>query len=436
MMAVAHADQSATTPPPAAPPIQVRVHQEPAGDLMQGETTRIVVDLLTQDFFTDAPVLPELHVDGAYLALSDETPGHLVETINGQTWTGVSRTYLITPLMSGSLEIPSFEITARLGAQRTPVAVGTQPLSLKVQALVLPPGVTDALVASSVKVTQTITPQDSGLRVGDSVTRRIEISAEGAPAMMLPPTSFAKIKGLTLYPASPVTKDAIDNHGGFVGGDRADTASYVIDHRGRYTLPPLTVRWMDSRTREWRDSTVPALHFHAWWGAVDKPRFALPQQGFMPRLVEWLTSDLGIFTIVLVLLGGLAWFFRDACTRQWNRWKAWRYRRRHSEAVAFRAVVRQRHATTAASLATVVDAWVRRAADDGAPVSVAAWATRYGDPALRDQWNALQDTLYGKSAATWSASALVDRIKDLRRQWKRRRWRWNQAALPPLNPTS
>ena len=293
--------------PAAPPPIQVRVHQEPAGTLMQGETSRIVVDLFTPDFFIDAPVFPELHVDGAYLSLSDETPGHLVETVNGATWSGVSRTYLITPLMSGMVEIPSFEITAHVGANRTPVSAQTQPLELKVQALTLPAGVTEALIARSVKLTQTIMPKDSGLHVGDTVTRRIEISVEGAPAMMLPPTEFAAVDGLTLYPASPVIRDAIDNHGGFVGGNRVDVASYVIDHRGRFTLPPLTVRWMDSQTRQWRESTVPAVHFHAWWGAANKPRFALPQQGFMPRVAGWLSSDAGLFVLALAVLGWLTW---------------------------------------------------------------------------------------------------------------------------------
>lgn len=248
---LAYADEPQA--PPAPPPVRVRVHQEPVGTLMQGETARIVVDVLTSDFFIDAPVLPELHIDGAYLSLSAETPGHLVETVDGQSWPGVSRTYLITPLMSGPIDIPSFEITAHLGAQRTPVAVQTQPLSLEVRALVLPAGVTEALIARSLKITQTITPEDGGLHVGDTLTRRIEISAEGAPAMMLPPSTFAPVDGLTLYPASPVVRDAVDNHGGFVGGTRVDTASYVIDHRGRYTLPPISVRWMDSRTHEWRE---------------------------------------------------------------------------------------------------------------------------------------------------------------------------------------
>ncbi|AIF46995.1 BatD family protein [Dyella japonica] len=426
-----HADE----PAPPAPPIQVRVHQEPPGTLMQGETTRIVVDMLTPDFFTDAPVLPELHVDGAYLSLSDETPGHLVETIAGQSWSGVSRTYLITPLMSGPMEIPSFEITAHLGAQRTPVAVQTQPLALQVQPLVLPAGVTDALIAGSLKITQTVTPQDGSLHVGDTVTRRVEIAAEGTPAMMLPPTVFAPVGGLTLYAASPIVRDAVDNHGGFVGGNRVDTASYVVDRRGRYTLPPVTVRWMDSRTREWRESTVPAVHFHAWWGGTDKPRFALPQRGFMPRLIEWLSSDAGLGVLVLAGLAWLSWRFRDSWQRLWQQGKAWRYRHRQSEAVAFRAVARQRRATSAAILAEAVDAWVRRAADHGAPASVAGWAVHYGDASLQAHWNALQDALYGQGASTWSAPALVDALASARRRWKRGSRRWQRRpALPPLNP--
>ncbi|MDR3445077.1 MULTISPECIES: BatD family protein [unclassified Dyella] len=433
VVAIAHADAL----PPPTPPIQVRVHQEPSGSLMQGETTRIVVDLLTPDFFTDAPVLPELHIDGAYLSLSDETPGHLVETIDGQTWSGVSRTYLITPLMSGAMEIPSFEITAHIGAQRTPVAVQTQPLALQVRALVLPAGVTEALIAGSVKVTQTVTPQDGSLHVGDTVTRRVEISAEGAPAMMLPPTAFAPVNGLTLYAASPVTRDAVDNHGGFVGGSRVDTASYVIDHRGRYTLPPVTVRWMDSHTREWRETIAPAVHFHAWWGGTDKPRFALPKGGFMPRLIGWLSSDEGLGVLLLAVLAWFGWRFRDALQARWAQWKAWRYRRRHSEAAAFRAVSRQRHVTSAVALAGAVDAWVRRAADDGGPTSVTAWAARYGDASLQAHWNALQDALYGQSASTWSAPGLIDGLASGRRHWKRRqRWWQRRPALPPLNPTS
>lgn len=421
----------------AAPagPVRVRVYQEPAGTLMQGETARIVVELLTMDFFTDAPVLPQLHIDGAYLSLSDETPGHLVETIDGQTWSGVSRTYLITPLMSGEMQIPSFEISAQLGPTRTPVTVQTAPLTLNVRALVLPAGVTEALVAPSVKITQTVTPQQDALHVGDTVTRRIEVSASGAPAMMLPPTKFAAIDGLTLYPSSPLVRDAVDNHGGFVGGTRVDTASYVVDRRGRYTLPPITMRWMDSRAHAWRESEVPAVHFHAWWGASNKPRFALPQQGFMPRLIGWLSSDAGLAVLSLAVLASLAWYFRATCRRLWMRWQTWRDRRRHSEAAAFRALRKQRTATSPRELAQAVDAWVRRAADDGAPASVTEWARVHGDAAWQDAWNGLQDTLYGSARTPWSAPALVDGLARARHQWKRSRGRWHRrAALPPLNP--
>lgn len=433
---LAFAQQPATSSTTALPPpIRVRVHQEPAGTLMQGGTSRIQVDVLTTDFFTDAPVLPQLHVDGAYLALSDETPGHLVETVDGQTWSGVSRTYLVTPLMSGRLEIPSFEITAHLGPSRTAVAVQTQPLGLAVEAIVLPAGVTEALIARSLKMTQTILPADGTRHVGDTVTRRIELSAEGAPAMMLPPTSFAALDGLTLYPSSPVVRDAVDNHGGFVGGTRVDTASYVIDHRGRYTLPPVTVRWMDSDTRQWREASVPGVSFHAWWGAPNKPRFALPQRGFMPRVIAWFSSDAGILLLVLAIAGGMAWYFRAARARAWQHVKAWRYRRRHAEVVAWRAVRRQRHATSAAALSDAVDAWVRRAADDGAPTTVAAWARRFGDAALASAWDAVQHALYGQGDPPWAATAVVDGLARARGQWKRARRRWHRKpALPPLNP--
>lgn len=431
-----HAQEPAAPSSAAAPePMVVRVHQEPPGQVLQGGTTVIKVDVLTPEFFTEAPVLPELHVDGAYLSLSDETPGHLVETINGATWSGVSRTYLFTPLVSGEVEIPTFEITAHVGAQRTAVTVQSEPLTLDVAPLVLPPGVSEALIASSVKVTQTVSPQDSGLHVGDSVTRRIEISAEGAPAMLLPPVEFKPVSGLQLYPSPPITRDVVGNQGGFVGGSRIDVASYVIERRGRYSLPPVTVRWMDSRTHAWRESTVPGVSFHAWWGSPSKPRFALPQQGAMPRLIGWFSSDEGIAVLVLAVLSWAAWWFRDGLRRTWARLSAWRERRRHSEAKAFAALKRERDTHSATGLAAVADEWVRRAALEGGPATLDAWCSRYGDASLRAAWVAWQSALYGASSSTWSALPVVQGIEAARKQWKRdQRRQRHGCALPPLNP--
>jgi hypothetical protein len=421
--------------PPPAPPMQVRVHQEPAGELVEGETARIVVDMLTPDFFTDAPVLPVPHVEGVYLALSDETPGHVVDTIDGATWSGVSRTYLVTPLMSGKVQIPSFDVVAHIGPQSDVVTAQTPPLTLTVRPLVLPKGVTEALIASSVKITQAVLPQDSGLHVGDSVTRRVEITAEGAPAMMLPPVNFASVRGLGLYASPPVTRDVVGNQGGFVGGSRTDAASYVIQKRGRYTLPAISVRWLDSRTHTWQVSEVPAVQFHAWWGAPARPRFALPGQGLMPRLVGFFTSDLGLLLILLAVAAWAAWIFRTRLQRRLQRFKAWRDRRRHSEAAAFSALRRQRHATSAATLHAYADAWARRSAEEGAPASIEAWCQRFGDASLKAQWTALDGSLYGAASEPWSAQALIDGLVAARKRWHHeRRQRRRGIVLPPLNP--
>jgi len=421
--------------PSSAPPMQVRVNQEPAGSLVEGETARIVVDMLTPDFFTDAPVLPVPHVEGVYLALSDETPGHVVDTINGATWSGVSRTYLVTPLISGEVQIPSFDVVAHIGPQSTAVTAQTPPLTLTVRPLVLPKGVTEALIASSVKITQTVLPQDSGLHVGDSITRRVEIIAEGAPAMMLPPLSFTPVRGLGLYASPPVTRDVVGNQGGFVGGSRVDSASYVIQKRGRYTLPAITVRWLDSRTHTWQVSEVPGVQFHAWWGAPARPRFALPGQGVMPRVIGFFTSDLGLLLILLAVVAWAAWAFRVRLRRWLQRFEAWRYRRRHSEAAAFSALRRQRHTTSAATLHTCADAWARRSAEEGAPASIEAWCQRYGDASLKAQWTALDGSLYGATTESWSAQALIDGLVAARKRWHHERGQRRRGiVLPPLNP--
>lgn len=433
----AHADTTAPVNTDNPDRLQLRVRLEPDETLVQGETARLVVDILTPEFFHEAPSVPTPKVDGLYVALTDENATHPMATINGSTWSGVSRVFLVTPLQGGRMTIPAFQVSAGLGARGDLVTATTQPVTLRVQALPLPEGVTEALIASQVTIAQTITPDKAGLRVGDSVTRRITISADGAPAMMIPPIRFAPVHGLAIYASPAATRNAVGAQGGFMGGERIESASYVIQQRGHYSLPPVTVRWMDVHTHQWRESSVPGVSFHAWRGAPAQGRFGVPGQGPFERAWAFLRSDLGIALMVLVALGVAGWWFRARLRALLHAARHALHRYRASEPVAFRRLARLAHSGDAARVYAAVDAWLRRSAQAGGPDSLAAWSRRYGDDRLHAQTQALLARVYGSGAADggWTAAPLIDALKAARRRRKGpARWR-GRVSLPPLNPS-
>jgi hypothetical protein len=73
------------------PPPIIRARLDPSGPVVTGQTVRLVVDVLTTEFFTGAPEFPAIDVPGTVVALSDEAAGKLTERIDAAEWFGVSR---------------------------------------------------------------------------------------------------------------------------------------------------------------------------------------------------------------------------------------------------------------------------------------------------------------------------------------------------------
>jgi len=72
-----------------------RAHLEPAGPVVAGSEVKLVVDLLTTTWFTEAPDWPLFTVPDAIVNLPDEQAENLSGDIDGTRWFGVSRAYRI-----------------------------------------------------------------------------------------------------------------------------------------------------------------------------------------------------------------------------------------------------------------------------------------------------------------------------------------------------
>jgi len=313
----------------AEPQLKIQAHLQPAEGAMVGGLLQLQVDVLTDTWFTSAATLPELKLDGALVTPPDGQAQHLNQTIDGQSFSGLRYSYLITPNVARRFDIPPLTVSATPGQASTAISAHSQPLHFSATQ---PPGFKPGeppLVASGVRLSQSQINSTTPLKVGDSVTRQLILEADGALAMALPVPSLADVAGLSRYLQTPQVTRLDDGRGNVLGGRRIDAVTYRIDKAGAYTLPAIAVKWWDVKTQQSRTAQVPAISFEATANSAYQPVFSitedLQQLGrnnphFSTRWLLWLA--------LLAVCIGVGYWLRPALMRARRQWQARKHARR------------------------------------------------------------------------------------------------------------
>ena len=305
------------------PQLKVQAHLQPAESAMVGGMIELQIDVLTDTWFTSAATLPDLKLDGALVMPPDGQAQHLNQTIDGQAFSGLRYSYLITPNVARTFEIPSLTVRATPGQATSEISAHSQPVQFSAaQPPGFKPGETP-LVASGLRFTQSITNSATPLKTGDSVTRQLTLQADGALAMALPIPTFRDIPGLSRYAKTPQVTSLDDGRGDILGGQRIDSVSYRIDKAGSHTLPAIEVKWWDTSTRQSLTAQVPAVTFEAAAGTPQKPVFSISEdlqqlgQNHLRLSTRWLLW----LTLIAAVLGA-GYLLRPALIRARQQWQA------------------------------------------------------------------------------------------------------------------
>jgi len=405
--------------------LKVQAHLNPSEGAMVGGLVELQLDVLTDTWFTSAATLPDLQLDGALVMPPNGQAQHLNQTIDGQAFNGLRYSYLITPNVARSFDIPALTVRATLGQATEEISAQSQPLSFSTAQ---PPGFAPGetpLVASGLRLKQIVTNSATPLKVGDSVTRELTLQADGALAMALPIPTFSDVAGLSRYAKTPLVKALDDGRGNILGGQRVDSASYRIDSAGTYTLPAIRVKWWDSSAKQIRSAEVPAVSFEAAANNAYKPVFSLAedlrqlqqnQLHFSSRWLLWLALAVGLAVAVYLL--------RPVAVRAQQRWLAHKRAKQlawqHSAAFAWQQIDPQLQARPAQLTALYL--WLRRS-------RLGLKLTGAG-PRLQG----LLRGLYGRqSAADQTLVQLRQSLSTLQSQVARQQAK-PAPALRPLNP--
>lgn len=167
-------------------------------------------------------------------------------TVKQQAYTVEEQQYAIFPQQSGLLTLipPRFKA---LIYDYVPRQVSAHGKGMQLEVLSAPLSGTrmnDPWLPAKQLTLQENYQSNDKLKVGDTITRTIELKALGVPVELLPTISFASSDDVSAYPEKPVTENHIQADG--VMGTAKYQVTYVIHSSGEVRIPAVVVRWFDT----------------------------------------------------------------------------------------------------------------------------------------------------------------------------------------------
>lgn len=379
-----------------------------------GQPLTLRVTVLVPTWMPGPPVFPSFEAPNLLVQLPEGASGPTSRTIDGETWSGVSRRYLITPMVPGRFEVSGQSLMIKWAEPgQTDPLEQTVPLDPVVLEGVVPEGAEGLepfLAAEALTLTRQIGDVTMPLSAGDSLSLTVTAEIEGASSMFLPqllPTLM--IEGVAVYPSEPVLQDRENR--GKLSGSRTEEVTLVAESGGSGAFPEISVSWYNLSSGEVETATVEGFEI-----AVDAPKArAAPAS---PRVIGLYS----VFGLILLGLGVLFWHLFAPRLRQWQSERRVRYEA--SEAWAVAAALKAVEARNMGALLSALDLWAARSSVDPR-----------NDAQLASALSALGSARYGHVQATesdvWAAvrSALkaIGAIRHVRAD--------ANGYLPSLNPT-
>ncbi len=419
------------------PVVRVRIQgKQPA---LVGQAVTVDVQVLVPNFFLSAPQFPLFDLEGAVVTMPDESAVNLNDTIGGESYAGIQRSYSIVAQRPGALTLPPARITFRYAKVPGTSSPGFVTLPPETIAVDLPEGAGAASgPVGKVTVTQKLDRDLEGLEAGDTLTRTVEVFAERTQAMMIPPPELEAPAGIRVYEKDPVLDDVTGDRGGFLGGRRTDRVTYLFEKPGDYVLPAIDFPWFDAASGEQQRAQAPEIRVSIAPRPATAPEIAPEPPPAEPAGPPSKASSDWRRAIVAAVTGVAAALFLSWIVRRYGpplrAWRASRRRERaESEAAYFERVARACRAGDAAAAYESLGRWVRRAGGG----SISDWCSTVAAPELGAQIERLAKGLYSSGTGdAWNGRALLSALETGRNLWlgRRRPESKRPPALPELNP--
>jgi len=159
----------------------------------------------------------------------------------------IERNYAVFPEVAGEMVIPSINFSGTFIQRRMGRRVfrkdATDPITVQVK----PPPASFTgkvwLPAQSLSIRDVWSDPAREIKVGDSLTRTVQMLALGLEGVQLPPLPRVDIGGLKVYPEPG--KSFNDEHAAGITGNRHEVQALIATQPGTYSLPEIRIPWWD-----------------------------------------------------------------------------------------------------------------------------------------------------------------------------------------------
>ncbi|MFY0661973.1 MAG: BatD family protein [Shimia sp.] len=389
-------------------------------ETVPGQPLTLRLTVLVPTFMPDPPVWPDFETPNLMVRLPSKASSPTSKSIGGETWSGISRRYQITPVVPGTFEIPAGDVKVRYRAlEGSDVLEATLPVPAQTVTGVVPEGAEGMdpfIAAETLTLTQTVEGDTTGLGAGASFTRVLEVKIEGVSPMFLSPVMPEEgFAGLRAYPESPVAEETENR--GVVSGSRVEKTVYVVEGGVEGALPEVRLQWFNLKTGKVEEATAAAIDVQA-----DAPVLAPNAQPLnVDKIVRW-----GAALVALLLV---VWaFVRWGLPLLHQSWDGAQARRLQSAEYAYSLL---KQATQKRDLSAAKPAYLRWSQK----VPLARHETEID---IEDAFLQIGAARFGNGSATEEAQAWRHLKTLCHRKHRETRYRRDTKTpdLPPLNPVS
>jgi len=233
-----------------------------------GQPLIIAIEVSTNRWFAKGTRIINFELADTIILANSETSINGTKKVNGQTWSTQTREIVLYPRRHGDYILPSITVQVSVNTEENGIiegAIETKPQRFTVS---LPKALTNIehfIVSPLVKL-EVVTDNESGsdnemnYSVGSAVTKTITITAQDAPAMMIPPMQQTELTGLSIYQKTPQVFDK-SNRGDLVG-TRIESFTYIFEQEGKYEIPEQVIFWWNTNNNQLQEIIIPSLLFN------------------------------------------------------------------------------------------------------------------------------------------------------------------------------
>jgi len=193
---------------------------------------------------------------------------------NGKSWNVTERRYGVFPMQHGTLKIAPVQLDGSALAGRSygsafqttrPIRVRSNALELDIEAMPAAWKSNTWLPAKDLQLTEDWPSGD--FKVGDSITRTLNLTAIGLNSSQLPELTTLLPDHLKAYADKPVLNDDKTFDG--VTGQRQEKLAILATQPGTFILPPIDIDWWNTETASMQTASLPARTFKVLPAPVD-----------------------------------------------------------------------------------------------------------------------------------------------------------------------